>query len=225
MTSVDLTVLAALGQELAPLSAQLRSAGRVRGMETFEGEISGCLVRAAVGGVGKVAAARAAALLIDPAPRFGLVVIGVCGGLSLRQKVGTLVHCAEARQIDLHLPWPTDVQPDPELLAAWRRAVPGPSARFLTADRAAITPWRRLARQVRFGPGACVVDMETAAAGWVAQSSGVPWGALRSLSDTQGLGAMGGFRRHFHAQAPRAAATIPTLLAELLGTTSMESSP
>lgn len=225
MTSVDLTVLAALGQELAPLTALLRPAGRVRGVEMWEGEIGGCHVRAAVGGVGKVAAARAAALLTDPAPRFGLVITGVCGGLSPSQKVGTLVHCAEASQIDLHLPFSTDVRPDPTLLAAWRRAVPGPTARFLTADRAAITPWRRLARRLRFGPGACVVDMETAAAGWVAQSLRVPWGALRSLSDTQGLRAMSGFRRHFHVQAPRAAATVPALLAELLGPPPMESSP
>lgn len=216
MSNADLAVLAALPAELAPLTDRFGPPVSSRaGTELFEGSVHGLRIRAAVGGVGKVAAARAAAVLIEPAPRLGLLVVGVCGGLAPNQSVGTLVHCSRAAQIDLKLPWDTDAVPDPGLLAAWRGVVEGPQGPFLTADRAAITPWRRLARRARYGQGGAVTDMETAAAAWVAQSAGVPWAALRAVSDTQGLGALRSFKRHFPQQAPRAAASVLDL-AEVL---------
>lgn len=226
MPTVDLAVLAALPAELAPVLERLGgSARRIAGVEVHTGELGGARVRAAVGGVGKVAAARAAAVLIDPAPRFGLFVVGVCGGLSPNQRVGTLVHCSHAFQIDLFLPWPTDAEPDPGLAAAWQAVAPGPRVRYLTADRAAITPWRRLARRARYGRGAAIADMETAAAAWVARDAGVPWAALRAISDTQGLRSLRSFQRHFPHQAPRAAATLPTLAEHLLTSASQPPSP
>lgn len=226
MPTVDLAVLAALPAELAPVLEAL--GGPVRrsaGIEVHEGVLGGGRVRAAVGGVGKVAAARAAAVLLDPAPRFGLVVVGVCGGLAANQRIGTLVHCGHAVQADLFLPWATDADPDPELLGAWEAVAPGPRVGFLTADRAAMTPWRRLARLARYGRGAAIADMETAAAAWVASSAGIPWAALRAVTDTQGLGFGRDFQRHFALQAPRAAATLPDLVQRLVASAPTEAAP
>jgi len=221
MSAVDLAVLAALPAELAPLTERLGPPARqAAGVEVYEGRIGGLTVAAAVGGVGKVAAARAAGVLTHARPRHGLLVVGVCGGLSPNQSVGTLVHCTRAVQIDLVLPWNTDAEPDPGLRALWEQVAPGAAGPFLTADRAAITPWRRLARRARYGRGGAITDMETAAAAWVAQSAGVPWAALRAVSDTQGLGALRSFKRHFPVQAPRAATTVLELAAALEAATS-----
>jgi nucleoside phosphorylase len=55
--------------------------------------------------------------------------------------------------------------------------------------------------------------METAAAAVVAARAGVPWAALRAVSD--GAGLLGGreFRKNFPIQAGRAAATVQALCA------------
>jgi adenosylhomocysteine nucleosidase len=215
LKTVDACVLAALRQELEPLAALLSHRSTTAGLEFLEGEVHGLAVRAVVAGVGKVAAARAAALLCEPRPRLGLFVVGVCGGLEARQPIGALVHCSQAVQCDLFLPRRGEEQADEGLRAAWEATAPGQRARFLTSDRAAVMPWRRWARRRRFGPGAGVADMETAAAAWVARTSGVPWAALRAVSDTQGLRAALSFRHNFAAQAPRAASTLPALFQAL----------
>ena len=99
-----------------------------------------------------------------------------------------------------------------------REDVEGPEGWFLTADRPVINPWRRL-RLARAFAGPCVADMETAAAAAVAARAGVPWAALRAVTDVPGwtgpVGS-GSFRKHFPTQAGRAADSVPDLLAALL---------
>ncbi len=215
MPTVDVCVFAALHQELAPLEAHTTSRTTRGGLEFGTGEVAGLVFRSVVGGVGKVAAARAATLLLEPRPRIGLFVVGVCGGLTLDQPIGALVHATAAVQCDLFLPRRGAEAADDGLLGTWRALVPGPTAVYMTADRAAIMPWRRWLRRRRSTGGPAVADMETAAAAWVARSCGVPWAALRAVSDTQGPFASRAFALHFGEQAPRAAATLPSVFAKL----------
>jgi adenosylhomocysteine nucleosidase len=225
LSPVDVCVLAALPQELAPLDAHTASRSSRAGLEFTSGELAGLTFRSVVAGVGKVAAARAATLLLDTRPRLGLLVVGVCGGLALDQRIGALVHATAAVQCDLYLPRRGAESADQALANTWREIVPGPSAVYMTADRAAIMPWRRWLRRRRSTGGPAVADMETAAAAWVARSCGVPWAALRAISDTQGPFASRSFARHFHEQAPRAAATLPSLFAHLAKRPSSPPSP
>ncbi|MEZ5977084.1 MAG: hypothetical protein R3F34_02565 [Planctomycetota bacterium] len=225
MKPVDLAVLCALSQELGPLADRLAVTVRRADLEILEGNVAGLEIRAVVGGVGKVAAARAASWLVEPSPRLGLVVVGVCGGLAANQPIGSLVHCSEAVQCDLHLPGRGRVAADADLGELWRRVAPAASARFLTADRAAMTPWRRFGRRLRHGPGDCVADMETAAAAWVAHRAGVPWAALRAVSDTQGWRRARSFAENFATQAPRAAATVVDLCGALARRSAPEDAP
>jgi nucleoside phosphorylase len=63
--------------------------------------------------------------------------------------------------------------------------------------------------------GPCVAEMETAAVAAVASAAGVPWAALRAVTDRATLGGAASFRIHFQTQAARAADTVGALLERL----------
>jgi nucleoside phosphorylase len=224
-------ILCALPEELGHLPQALRARTHVQGLELLEldprrlpganehaseldalAELGPLL--ACVCGVGKVAAARASAILFERGVRRALLVVGTCGGLARALGPGALVHCEHAIQADFALRAERRVEPDAELLAAWSALVPGTRASYLTADRPVLSRWRR-ARALAAYPGSGAADMETAAAAACARAAGVPWAALRAVTDR--AGALGGasFRLHFPVQAGRAADTIPALLHRL----------
>jgi adenosylhomocysteine nucleosidase len=207
-------VLCALPEELGSLREHERARRTRAGLEIHELEIEGRPALACVAGVGKVMAARAASLLLAEGAERALLVVGTCGGLRAELGPGTLVHCTIAAQVDLAHRHLREVRADETLRAAWQRVVPGAQGWFLTADRPVLSLWRRL-RLARAFAGPCVAEMETAAAAAVAFSAGVPWAALRAVTDRATLGGGASFRLHFGAQAPRAADSIPALLAEL----------
>lgn len=207
-------ILCALPAELGSLAEREVARRTVQGLELLELDLDGEALLACVGGVGKVMAARAATLLLCEGAGARLLFVGVCGGLRRRLGPGTLVHCTTAFQVDLAVRCSRQVQADAGLRAAWRRAAPGEEGWFLTADRPVLNPWRRL-RLARAFAGPCVADMETAAAAAVAAAAGVPWAALRAVSDRAGPLAAAAFREHYPAQAGRAADTVRHLMVEL----------
>ncbi len=206
-------VLCALGRELGGLRECVVGRRRLAGHELLELELEvpgGDLplaLLACVSGVGKVRAASAAAALIAAGGSRGLFVVGVCGALRRGLGPGDLVHCTTAVQADLAIPDEREKHSDPRLRAAWRAAAPGAEGWFVTADRPVLNPWRR-ARLARAFLGPCVADMETAAAAAVAHGAGVPWAALRAVSDHAGFGASRVFREHFPHIGGRAADTL-----------------
>ena len=164
-----------------------------------------------VGGVGKVAAARAAEALLRAGVSDGLLVVGTCGSLSKDLPVGALVHCSEAIQADLGVKAGRRSSPDSTLMTAWERVAPGFRGIYLTSDRAVFSPWRRF--WVRRGQaGACVAEMETAAIAACAVAWGVPWVALRAVTDSAGRGALKAFKKRYPVEAGRAADTVEELL-------------
>ena len=207
-------LVAALAEELGSLRERAARNRVVGGLELFEVELEGAKVLAATSGIGKVAAARAATVLVGEGAKDGLLVVGTCGGLRRHLVPGTLVHCSTAVQTDLAVRAGREVDSDPRLREAWRAAVPGELGWFLTADRPVLSLWRRL-RLARAFAGSCVADMETAAVAAVARASGVPWAGLRAVTDpATGLGALS-FKLHFPSQAGRAADTVPDLVRRL----------
>ncbi|MEE2941711.1 MAG: hypothetical protein VX460_15090 [Planctomycetota bacterium] len=216
-------LIAALPVELGPF----RGAGRgevVGGVRlSFHQIPDGPPLLAAVAGVGKVAAAHAAATLVARGVQ-GLLVVGTCGGLDAVDEVGTLVHAEKAVQWDLGVREGRVLVPDPALAAAWQEEAPGQLRTFLTADRAALGQLQRArrARAVRrSGDPTPVADMETAAVAAVAVRAGLPWAALRVVSDqrlrlrdrlTSRGRSRGRFQDHLETVAGRPAETVAALL-------------
>ncbi|MDP6538777.1 MAG: hypothetical protein QF410_04440 [Planctomycetota bacterium] len=207
-------LVCALPEELGSLAGRARGRRRSAGLEILELELDGEDLLACVGGVGKVRAARAAALLLAAGATRRLLVVGVCGGLRRALRPGTLVHCTRAVQADLAVREGRELEADPTLLEAWSETAFGPAGWFVTADRPALTLWRRL-RLARAFLGPCVADMETAAAAAGADAAGVPWAALRAVTDGLAPGGVRTFREHYPAQAGRAADTVEALLSRL----------
>ncbi|MHC4894034.1 MAG: 5'-methylthioadenosine/S-adenosylhomocysteine nucleosidase family protein, partial [Planctomycetota bacterium] len=198
-------VVVALPEELGPLTERVRSLGLRSGLELYEAALgAGPPALVTIAGVGKVRAARAASLLIEAGARRALLSVGVCGGLRRTERVGDLLLCDKAVQADLALRADRERSADPSLTAAWAGVVEARRATFLTADRPVLSPWRRL-RLARAWVGPCAADMETAAVAWVSEAAGVPWAALRAVSDDVGFGRRHSFGHNFHSQAGRAA--------------------
>jgi nucleoside phosphorylase len=198
-------------EELGSLrSAQVGQRTRL-GLELLELEVGGQRVLAAVAGIGKVRAAQAAALLLAEGATRGLLVVGVCGGLRRALVPGTLVHCTHAVQADFAVRADRQFEADASLRSAWQGIAPGHEGWFLTADRPVLSLWRRL-RLARAFMGPCVADMETAAAAAVAARAGVPWAALRAVTDPATAAGLASFHLHFRSQAGRCADTVPELL-------------
>lgn len=206
-------MICALPEELGELrELEVRREER-QGASILELDLDGQTLLAVISGIGKVRAARAATLLLERgAPR--LLVVGTCGGLRRHLGPGTLVHCSRAAQTDLAVRKGREVDPDPALLAAWRAEVEGREGWFLTADRPVLSLWRRL-RLARAFAGDCVADMETGAVAAVSGAAGVPWAALRAVTDRATLFGAASFQHHYPVQAGRAADTIPGLLRRL----------
>lgn len=211
--TLPLGVLCALPEELGSLPSQACGRRELQGLSVHEIDVDGVQLLACAGGVGKVLAARAATLLASQDIR-GLLVVGTCGGLRKNLGTGTLVHCTTAFQTDLALREERSIDADPAWRAAWQALHPGPEGWFLTADRPVISPWRRL-RLARAFLGPCVADMETAAAAAVARRAGLPWAALRAVTDLAGIGSARSFRRNFPIQAGRAADSVLQLASRL----------
>ncbi len=207
-------ILCAMEPELGSLSGAVSGRRHLGGLEILELDLDGGRALACVSGVGKVMAARAAALLVAAGATRRLLVVGVCGGLRRSLAPGDLIHCERAVQADSATRKGREVEADAGLLQAWRALAPGPQGWFLTADRPVLNPWRRL-RLARAFAGPCAADMETAAAATVAREAGIPWAALRAVTDQAGFGSPLAFRRNFPGLAGRCADTVPGLLQAL----------
>ena len=209
-------IVCALAGELGVWATRVRSRQQVLGLEVLELDAPRP-ARAVICGIGKVAAARGVAALCHagPAPLGRLWVVGTCGGLVASLPVGTLVHCTRAVQADLGVRADREVEADARLRAAWQAVAPGPEAHFLTADRAVLSPLRRF-RLTRAWPGPAVADMETAAAAAVAAGCGIPFAALRAVTDRAGWFGGSTFRANYETQGPRAADTLLPLWEKLV---------
>jgi adenosylhomocysteine nucleosidase len=220
-------VVAALPAELGPLADGPRLPRSLVGTPIYETRLQrGGRIVAALAGVGKVAAAGAAAALIaEGATR--LLVVGTCGGLRAQERVGDLVHASRAVQWDLAVRRGRELMADPDLLASWCAVAGGEEGCILTADRPVIRFLDRLrvARAAgRTFAGPLVADMEAAAVAAVASQAGIPWAALKVISDQRSgwLGALGGapsglqgFEEALAMHGARPASTVVSLCEEL----------
>ncbi len=159
MPHKPVAVVVAMRREVAPLLIGHRPTA-IGGVEYFE--LESAVI--AVGGIGKVAAERAANALIEKYSPGVLVSAGVAGALTDALKVGDVVHARGVVDVGAGERFAADGEAG---TIATVSSVSGPDEKRLLAQR-----WH-----------ADVVDMEASAIAQVARENGIEFAALKAISD------------------------------------------
>ena len=228
-------IVSAMQEELAAVLALMPDERRmtVASRAFWQGHLHGHEVVAVLSRIGKVAAATTATVLIE---RFGvgrIVFTGVAGGLGPSVHVGDVVvadaflqHDLDASPIfprhEVPLYGMSRFQADPALAEALAQAVNTalPQTRLhrglvVSGDRFVSTTAEARALQTTL-PDALAVEMEGAAFAQVCHDYGVPFAAVRSISDRADDAAHGDFTEFVRTVAsPHSAAIVKALLTAL----------
>ncbi len=234
-TAGPLAIVAAMHEELAAVLALMPDERRltVAGREFWRGRLHGHEVVVVLARIGKVAAATTASVL---ATRFGvgrIVFTGVAGGLGEGVRVGDVVVASEFLQHDMdaaplfprhEVPlygrsrFPADADLAAALLDAAREAMPTAGIHhglLLSGDRFVSTTAEARALRVEL-PDALAVEMEGAAFAQVCHDFGIPFAAVRTVSDRADDAAHGDFLAFIRTVAsPGSAAIVDALLRRL----------
>lgn len=175
-------VVAASPEELRGLERRLggRRRSRRAGLRFVEGRLGRAHVVAVVTGEGRASAGAGARVLLDALPLDLLLVLGLAGGLSPALELGSLV--VARRVLDETGPAP---EPDAKRSARIARRCGARPATFFTSRRLLGSAedkrdaWRRLGED-----DAATVDLETSAVAALAHARGIPYAALRAISDS-----------------------------------------
>ena len=235
-----LLILVAMPEEAAPLVARLEASSPVRtpftgGVEAVRGTLAGSPALVVTTGIG-IAAASAAATwaILDAAPSL-VVAAGSCGGLAADVEVGTLIvgesftySIADATAFGYAS---GQVPGGPERFTAPQERVDaaeeaarqaagqaGPRVRrgLMLAGDAFVTAEIAAVMRERF-PHALSADMETTASARTAEALGVPFVALRAVSDLCGPAAGQQFHLELDVVAEISARAVEELASALEG--------
>ena len=230
---MTLALVSAMQQELSAVLALLPDERKVvvAGREFWRGHLHGQEVVAVLSRIGKVAAATTATALIEHFGATSIVFTGVAGGLGPGVQRGDVViaecflqHDMDAsplfpqHEVPLYglAQFPTDVTLTQRLADAARAALPGAGLHrglIISGDRFVSTTAEALALQARL-PQALAVEMEGAAIAQVCHDYGVPYAAVRTISDRADDEAHGDFVSFIEQVASRhSAAIVKALLA------------
>ena len=174
-------ILAAMDEEIAGLRSRLQGARRLRvdRSDVLLGRLEGLPVLVARTGDGAGNAARGAAVLFDRFPVRGAVVIGISGGLSPALAPGTVLAARDI--IERGRPAPP---PDAHWLARLLRDTGATPATFLSSHEMLCTARAKQEAYAGLPPGSVAsVDIESAAFARAAAGRGVPYVAVRAVSD------------------------------------------
>lgn len=226
-------IIAAMRDELSAVLDRMpdEHKTRVAGRSFWRGHWHGREVVAVLSRIGKVAAATTATALVE---RFGatrIVFTGVAGGIGAGVQVGDAVVASEFLQHDMdasplfprhELPLyglsrlPADADLSERLLRALARSLPEVRVHqglIVSGDRFVSTTQQARDLQALL-PDALAVEMEGAAVAQVCFDYGVPFAAVRMISDRADDEAHGDFNRFVQEVAShRSAAIVRALLA------------
>jgi adenosylhomocysteine nucleosidase len=220
-------IVSAMHEELSAVLTMMPDERKVvaGGREFFGGHLHGQDVVAVLSRIGKVAAATTAAVLIERFEVDRIVFTGVAGGLAPGVDRGDVVLADSFLQHDLdaspifpkyEVPlygtsrFPTDAPLTRELEAAVRKALPGTKLHrglVVSGDRFVSTTFESRALQQAL-PDALAVEMEGAAIAQVCRDYGVPFAAVRTISDRADDEAHGDFLTFIREVASRHSAAI-----------------
>lgn len=228
---MTLAIVSAMHQELSAVLALMPDETKqvTAGRDFWLGHLHGQAVVVVLSRIGKVAAATTATALIE---RFGvrrIVFTGVAGGLAPGVRVGDIVVADSFLQHDLdaspifprhEVPlygtsrFATDASLSGTLAAAAQAALPGSVLHrglVVSGDRFVSTAAESAALQVEL-PDALAVEMEGAAFAQVCHDYGVPFAAVRTISDRADDAAHGDFTHFVEQVASRHSAAIVAAL-------------
>lgn len=220
-------IVSAMHEELAAVLALMPDEHRltVGGRDFWRGHLHGQPVVAVLSRIGKVAAATTATVLIERFAVERIVFTGVAGGLAAGVNVGDIVVADSFLQHDLDASpiFPRYEVPlygtsrfaaDPDLserlAAAVLRALPGSVLHrglMVSGDRFVSTTTESQALQSAL-PAALAVEMEGAAFAQVCHDYGIPFAAVRTISDRADDAAHGDFSTFIQQVASRYSAAI-----------------
>src|SRR6059058_1363549 len=220
-------IVSAMHEELSAVLALMPDEHKVAvaGREFFDGHLHGHDVVVVLSRIGKVAAATTAAVLVERFKVDRIVFTGVAGGLAPGVNRGDVVVADAFMQHDLdaspifpkyEVPlygvdrFKTDGALTAELDAAVRRALPGRHVHrglIVSGDRFVATTDESRAL-IAVLPDALAVEMEGAAIAQVCHDFGVPFAAVRTISDRADDEAHGDFVSFIREVASRHSAAI-----------------
>ncbi len=230
---MTLALVSAMQQELSAVLDLLPDERKaiVAGREFWRGHLHGQEVVAVLSRIGKVAAATTATALIEHFGATSIVFTGVAGGLGPGVRRGDVVIADRFLQHDMdasplfprhEVPlyglteFPTDAALTQRLADAARAALPGAGLHrglIVSGDRFVSTTAEARALQAQL-PQALAVEMEGAAIAQVCHDYGVPYAAVRTISDRADDEAHGDFVSFIEQVASRhSAAIVKALLA------------
>lgn len=224
---MTIAIVSAMHEELAAVLALMPDERKqvVGGREFWLGHLHGHEVVAVLSRIGKVAAATTATALIERFEAGRIVFTGVAGGLAPGVKVGDIVVAESFLQHDMdasplfpkyEVPlygtsrFATDRALSGELERAARAALPGVALHrglVVSGDRFVSTTGESQALQAAL-PQALAVEMEGAAIAQVCHDYGVPFAAVRTISDRADDEAPVDFLRFIREVASRHSAAI-----------------
>ena len=219
-------IIASLPEELAVLEKGMTVTGRTEkaGLSFIEGTIGEKQVVATICGVGKVNGARTAQMLIDLFAPDALIHTGVAGSLHETASHLSLVVSTELTYHDADTQWLMTCAPFTDIFAAdetlknallsGAQAFGGANAgRMVTGDR--FIDKREVKEDIFARRGGLCVDMETGATAHVAALNGVPYCAIKCISDMADDSAGGTFEDFVAIAADKAAGSTLRAIAEL----------
>ena len=230
---MTLALVSAMQQELSAVLDLLPDERKVvvAGRAFWRGHLHGQEVVAVLSRIGKVAAATTATALIEHFGATAIVFTGVAGGLGPGVRRGDVVVAERFLQHDMdasplfprhEVPlygvseFPTDAALTQRLAEAARAALPGAGLHrglIVSGDRFVATTAEARALQAQL-PQALAVEMEGAAIAQVCHDYGVPYAAVRTISDRADDEAHGDFVSFIEEVASRhSAAIVKALLA------------
>lgn len=186
--------LSALPVEIAPVLALLEKATstRVAGQACWHGYLRGQGLYVVLSGVGGEACERALTALLDSLPKTRVLLVGVAGGVNAGVEVGDVVVASRA----VSWPWQDDQGSRPAPVLGASGGMPGlrgepdkKSARAFRILSGCILSWDELVRdevlkaRLHENYDADCVDMETGYAARICAARGVPFLAIRGISD------------------------------------------
>jgi adenosylhomocysteine nucleosidase len=209
-------------EELAAVLDDIEGGERqqVAGREFWLGRLHGHDVVAVQAGIGKVAAATTAAVLIERYPVDALLFTGVAGGLAAGVRRGDVVVADAFLQHDMdasplfprhEVPlygrarFATDPGWSARLAQAARQALPHAGLHrglVISGDRFVANAADSLALRAAL-PEALAVEMEGAACAQVCLDYGLPYAAVRTISDRADDEAHGDFQQFIETTASR----------------------
>ena len=228
--SKTIGIIGALPEEIHPYGEAMTdiSSATQLGLEFISGELCGHRVVAVECGVGKTNSALGATLLVSAYGAGALIFTGVSGGLadSLRVFDTVISECSahhdlpEEFLISYKPHLPNEWMPAGEkLLAAARAAVIteayGDSVHFGRVVTGEVFVHRNGRDEIiaRYGP--LCVDMETASVAQVAFVAGVPYIAVRTISDTEDSSGIDAFRLNCGTAAKKSFNVVCAMLKNL----------